>query len=264
MTVEHSGGGDPDRILAMLWRRTKPADAGSKPALGRRPKLTLDAVVAAAVTLADAEGLPAMSMSRVATALGVGTMTLYTYVPSKAELVDLMVDEVLVERALPGPGEPRPRGWRAQMEAFAELTRTMYRRHPWLRHISMIRPPVGPGMLAEREYVLSTLAGIGLTPQQMDAAALAVTAFVGATVRAEVESEQLERTTGQSNDAWWQERTGLWEDYFDEDRHPTMTYVWNSGGFDKGTADATAAAHEFGFQRLLDGIQAVVDQNAAG
>jgi AcrR family transcriptional regulator len=260
MKVEHSGRASPERILAMLWRRSRPPGAGGKPALGRKPRLTLDEVVGAAIALADAEGLAAVAMSRVATSLGVGTMTLYTYVRSKAELVDLMVDEVLNERALPAPGEPRPPSWRAQVERFAQQTRTMYRRHPWLRHISTIRPPVGPGMLAEREYVLSTLHGIGLTPQQMVTAALAISAFVDATASLEAESEGIERSTGQSHDAWWQERARLWEDYFDVDRYPTMTFVWKSGGFDKSSAQETAAAHEFGFQRLLDGIQSVIER----
>lgn len=262
MTVEYSGaGGDPDRILRMLWRRTRPeTEAADRPARGRRPKLTLDAVVTAAIALADEEGLPAMSMSRVAAALGVATMTLYTYVPSKAELIDLMVDEAFEERALPAPGEPRPAGWRAQVELYAERTRTMHRRHPWLRRISAVRPPIGPGMLAEREYVLSTLADTGLSGQQIDAAAIAVTTFVHATAGIEVESAHLEHDTQQSHEAWWQERERLWEDYFDVERYPTMTRIWNSGGFDKGIAESTRAAHEFGFDRLLDGVQVSIDQ----
>ena len=77
-----------------------------------------------------------------------------------------------------------------------------------------------------------------------------------ATVRLEVESTELERRSGQSNDSWWQDRIGFWEDYFDVDRHPTMTDMWNRGGYDGGTAEQIAAAHEFGLQRLLDGIEA--------
>ena len=264
MTTEPSGSGGPERILALLWRhaRPSPGDGSDRPARGRRPRLSLDAIIEAAVALADADGLAATSMSRVASSLGVGTMTLYTYVPSKPDLVDLMVDTALAERALPAPGESRPDRWRAQVELYAQRTRTMYHRHPWLRHVSTIRPPVGPGMLAEREYVLSTMRGLGLSPQQLDAAALAVTAFVNATTILEVESAEVERTTGQSNDAWWQDRTALWEKYFDVDRHPTMTQVWHAGGFDKSTAEATSVAYEFGLQRLLDGVQAVADQDA--
>lgn len=280
MTIEYSGGGtDPDRLLRLLWRRSRsdalahaarPGDTATsadtdsagdrtKPPRGRKPRLTLDAVVSGAIALADAEGLSATSMSAVAASLGVATMTLYTYVPSKPDLLDLMVDEALAERALPGPGEPRPPGWRAQIELYAERTRAMYQRHPWLRHISTIRPPIGPGMLAEREYVLSVFLDTALSPHQMDAAALAIATYVDTTCGRTAESAELERLTGQTNDNWWHERTQLWEEYFDTERHPTMTHIWNSGGFDKGTAESMTAAHEFGFQRLLDGIQALID-----
>lgn len=254
--MEYSGSSDPDRLLPLLWRKRRP----TSPQLGRRPRLSVDAVLDAAIALADAEGLQVLSMNRLATALSVGTMTLYTYVPSKGELIDLMVDEVLSERELPGPGEPRPDGWRSQLDLYVELTRAMYRTHPWLRQVSTIRPPIGPGMLAESEYVLSTLADIGLTPTEMDAAAYAITLFVNSAAQLEAESEQLERATHQSNDSWWQDRMTLWEDYFDVERHPTMTQIWNSGGFNKGTAEGAAAGREFGFQRLLDGIEASVNK----
>jgi AcrR family transcriptional regulator len=258
MTIEYSGGGDPDRILPLLWRHSRHVDDDTRPARGRKPRLTVDAVVAAAIALADAEGLPAMSMQRVAASLGVGTMTLYTYVPSKAELIDLMVDEVLGERALPGPGEPRPDGWREQIALYVDRTRAMYRRHPWLGRISAVRPPIGPGMLAEREYVLSVFVGLGLPVERIDEAALAVSTYVTTTASLEVESEQLERATGQSNDAWWAERTQLWEDYFDVERYPTMTAIWNAGGFDRGSREADTGSHDFGLARLLDGIELMI------
>ncbi|MFD2080377.1 regulatory protein, tetR family [Actinopolymorpha cephalotaxi] len=258
MTIEHSGGADPARILPLLWRRTRPGRDAARPALGRRPRLSVDDVVAAAVRLADADGIQAMAMSGVAKALGVGTMTLYTYVPSKTELVDLMVDDVLAGLDLPAPGQDRPDGWRAQLELYAGRVRSMYRSHPWLRHVSTVRPPLGPGMLAEREYVLSTLIDTGLTPPQVDAAATAVSTIVHATAGLETESEQLERTTGQSHDAWWGERMELWDEYFDVERHPSMTRLWHSGGFARNAAEATVGANEFGLRRLLDGIAQLV------
>ncbi len=256
MAGEQGGGPDPLRIHPLLWRRHRVAGGGPGPALGRRPRLSVDEVVSAAIKLADAEGLAATSLSRVAEALGVGTMTLYTYVPSKAELVDLMVDEVLGERGLPGPGDARPELWRDQVGRYVDSTREMYRRHPWLCAVSLLRPPIGPGLLAEEEYVLSTLVSLGLSSRQQVAAAATITGYVSATVRLEVESTELERRTGQSNDSWWQDRITFWEDYFDVQRHPTMTDMWHRGGYDEGTAEQIASAHEFGLQRLLDGIEA--------
>jgi AcrR family transcriptional regulator len=253
--TEFSGRADPDRILPLLWRHAAPSRTAN-PAAGRPARLTVDAVVAAGIAIADAEGLAATSMARVAAALNVGTMTLYTYAPSRAELVDLMVDEVLVRHPLPTPGDPRPAGWRAQVELYDERTRAMYEAHPWLSEVSTIRPPIGPGMLADREYVLSTVAGLGLPPAQVDAAALAIVSLVTSAARNAAEDIHVVRGTGQSTDAWWDRRGRLWEEYFDVERHPTMTRLWNEGAFVHSAADQAARGHAFGLGALLDGIEA--------
>lgn len=86
--TETSGSGDIARTMELLW------DAGRRPSRGPKPTLTLDQIVEAGVRVADAEGLESMSMRRVATELGTGTMSLYRYVPGKAELLDLMLDRV--------------------------------------------------------------------------------------------------------------------------------------------------------------------------
>jgi AcrR family transcriptional regulator len=261
MTVEHSGGGEPDRSLAMLWR-ARQAAAGAEPARGRRPMLTLDKVVTAAMALADSEGLQAMSMHGVAKSLGVGSMTLYTYVPAKAELIDLMVDQALSERALPGPGEQRPDGWRAEIVLYAEETLAVFHRHLWLRQVSTIRPPLGPGMMAGWEYLLCALAGIGLTPRQVTATADAIMAFVNSAASREADDVHVERTTGKSQVAWWQERQSFWEKYFDGERYPTMVELWDAGGFDdEPAADDKGDSELFGLGRMLDGVQALIDQN---
>ncbi|MEV4601058.1 TetR/AcrR family transcriptional regulator [Amycolatopsis sp. NPDC049253] len=242
-----------DRTLALLWReRSTPA---AEPARGRRPTLTVGQIVAAAITVADADGLVATSMHRVAKELGAGTMTLYTYVPGKTELVDLMVDDVLVERGLPGPGQPRTGDWRAQVRFYSERTREAHRRHPWLREMSRVRPALGPGQLAGQEYVLSTVDGLGLAPRETVAAANSITAYVDANAALEAESIHLERSTGQSNDAWWDQRSSFWGKYFDLTAHPAMNRAWLGGGFDQGAGEQAAEAYEFGLDRLLDGIE---------
>jgi hypothetical protein len=137
-----SGGGDPSRILALLWGFDQPARAR-----GPKPGLTVQGIARAAIDLADSEGLDALSMRRVAGCLGVGTMSLYTYVPGKAELVDVMLDAIHRETPI-----EVPRGsWRQQLEATARDQWALARRHPWMLHIATTRPPLGPGIIAKYE-----------------------------------------------------------------------------------------------------------------
>lgn len=249
--TEFSGRSDPARILPLLWRH----DGGGKRATTGRPaRLSVDAVVSAAIGLADAEGLAAASMGRLATALRVGTMTLYTYVKSRSDLLDLMVDQVLLERALPGPGHARPEGWRAQVELFGERTRAVYRAHPWLAQVSRMRPPIGPGTIAESEYVLSVVTQTGLPLERVSTAATVIAGFVTAAAHRDAEAELLRRATGESNDTWWLSRSELWE-WFDQARFPTMTRVWNAGGYQRSPDQEAEESYRYGLSLLLDGIE---------
>ncbi|WP_250001818.1 TetR/AcrR family transcriptional regulator [Actinoplanes sp. M2I2] len=238
------------RILPLLWRRSVPA----RKAVGRPPRLSVDLVVATAIRLADAESLEAASMARVAAELSVATMSLYTYVPSRPELVDLMVDEVFWARDLTGAGDFRERVLR-----YAQRTFAMYRAHPWLAEVSTARPPAGPGLLAEQEYVLAAVATLGLPLHELNRAATAITAWVTSAGRHEAESALLRRTTGLSNDEWWHQRGELWENWFDVTAHPTMTAIWNAGAFDRGADEQAQDAYEYGLGLLLDGIERSVE-----
>lgn len=236
------------RIFPLLWRHSLPA----RKATGRPPRLSVDAVVAAGIRVADAEGLAAASMARLAVELSVATMTLYTYVPSRDDLVDLMVDEVFVQRGLDGP---RPAGWREQIRSYAERTFAMYRAHPWLAQVSQHRPPIGPGMLAEQEYVLAAVAELGLPTARVTTAAGTVSGWILAAARREAESLLLRRASGLSSDEWWLQRGELWEKWFDVEAHPAMTALWNAGGFTRGADEQARDAYEYGLGLLLDGIE---------
>ncbi|MEU8656825.1 TetR/AcrR family transcriptional regulator [Actinoplanes philippinensis] len=226
----------------LLWRRSRPA----KRAAGRPPRLSVDTVLAAAIRIADADGLEAASMARVAADLGVATMTLYTYVPSRADLVALMVDDVLLARELTASGE----GWRERVALFAARTREMYLAHPWLTEVSLVRPPLGPGTMAEREFLIATMSLAGVPAAAVNRAALAVTAYVYAFAREAGEDRRLSRASGQSTESWWQEHGDFWENWFDVEAYPAMTALWNAGGFD----DEGQTAFDYGLALILDGI----------
>src|SRR5262245_7512878 len=104
MPVEYTGRGDPNRTIELLWGTRDRASRGPKPGL------TVDRIVAVALALADQVGLEGLSMRAVAERLGVGTMSLYRYVPGKAELLDVMVDRVCTETEWP---EDDVGGWRS-------------------------------------------------------------------------------------------------------------------------------------------------------
>ena len=105
---------DPIRGLVLLWGRRE------RPTRGPKPALDIERIVRAGVEVADAEGLEALSMRKVAGRLGVGTMSLYRYVPSKQELLDLMFDATLAERAR----QPRSSGWGARSPSVVSNIRS--------------------------------------------------------------------------------------------------------------------------------------------
>jgi AcrR family transcriptional regulator len=143
--------------LDLLWGRR---ERGRR---GPRPGLSADAIVTAAMRLADAEGLEAVSMARVAAALGFTTMSLYRYVTNKDELLALMwnasalgAENLVIEGA----------GWRERLRTWAVIQRDMLDRHPWLTQMPMAAPPVAPNSLHFVERGLATLDGTALTDSE--------------------------------------------------------------------------------------------------
>jgi len=151
-----------------IWLRPERAARGPRPAHSR------EEIAAAAVRVADAEGLAAVSMRRVATELGTGTTSLYRYVDGKDELFDLMVDRAM------GDGEPPvPTGdWRVDLAAVAHAQRAMMLRHPWLVRLPATRPVLGPNTLAWLEATYAAVDVPGLDADEVLAQAATLLTFV--------------------------------------------------------------------------------------
>ena len=228
--------------MELLWRPS------ARPARGPRPRLSREAIVECGIELADRDGIAAASMRAVARALGVGTMSLYRYVPSKDALADLMFDTVLVRqpKAAELPGD-----WRAKLEAVARLDLALYLRHPWVLEVSINRPPLGPGVLDSYESVLRAAADSGLPMRELNAAADALAAYVRGAAQARITQLRTIRESGMSDEEWWSERNDFWERYFDPERYPTITAIYASGGYED-----PPDPFDWGLQRLLDGIEA--------
>jgi AcrR family transcriptional regulator len=241
-----TGGGDPARTLALLWREQPRASRG--PA----PRLDVGAVVDAAVALADEAGLEAVSMRAVAARLGVSAMTLYGYVPGKQELLDLMVDAAyLAMRRRPWR---RRQGWRSRLRAVAEGNRALYEAHPWAAVVSTARPPLGPGVMAKYEHELAALEGVGLSDIEMDAALTFLLGFVQANAATALAPPQ-------NTDAeWWAEAGPLLARVITPEQYPLASRVGAAAGEAQGAAYDPARAYEFGLERVLDGIAALIER----
>ncbi|QKW07070.1 TetR/AcrR family transcriptional regulator C-terminal domain-containing protein [Streptomyces sp. NA04227] len=170
-----SGGAgvDPQR----LWL------ASAEQRQGRRPAYTREAIITAAVAVADAEGLDAVTMRRVAAEVGAGVMSLYSYAPDKETLLELMVDHVSGE--LP-TADAATGDWRADLKTIGRLQRAHMLRHPWLPAALATRRTPGPNTLAFLERALAALRPTGLDGAAKLEIFAQLTAFVAGHVAHEV------------------------------------------------------------------------------
>jgi AcrR family transcriptional regulator len=246
-----AGSGNVARSLELMWQ----GDAQARP--GPRPGLTLGQIVVAAVALADREGLSALSMRRVASELGVGTMSLYRYVPGKGELLDLMLDHV---NGVPdGAPDPRSLSWRRALEEMAWGIWDLYQAHPWLLHVNQSRPVLGPNSLAGFNHVLAGLADLDLDGRDGVALILAVESYVVGTARAFLLRQQAAEESGVSDEEFWAAQG------------PMLTKAMATGDYpevaglpeDAFTISGREAL-EFGLRALLDGLESFLAAKARG
>lgn len=210
-----------------------------------------------AIELADAEGLPALSMRRTATALSTSTMALYRHVPGKAELVRLMTDAVCGEK----PMGPVPDDWRTGLEQAARRLRAVYTRHPWMAMAmaSITRPIVSPNAMRYTEWVLRALQGTGLTPFEMIHTHLSLFAYVqGLAMAAELETQAVQ-DTGMSDGERMARNEPRFEVIAATGNYPLLNslFMQDEFEFDLDTL------FEFGLRRTLDGIAALIDETSA-
>jgi AcrR family transcriptional regulator len=242
--------------LDLLW------GARQRPRRGPRPSLSLEQIVAEAISLADAEGLANLSMQHLAERLGCAKMALYRYVPGKSELVALMVDAALGDPPMPPapttptthngrPPAPGEQPWRTVLRLWATTIDARYRQHPWAIEATAGSRPTGPHEMAWMETALAALAGTGLTgPERLDAVALLnghVRSLVQVTPAGQHDLEtEMARQVGAALAAH-------------PDRYPHVLAAFSES---PSPAERDNAL-DFGIDRILDGLAALIATRSA-
>lgn len=174
----------------LVWSKDRRIPARQAP--------SVDRIVRAALNVADAEGLAAVSMRRIASELSSGTASLYRYVANRDELLDLMIDTAQADAALPELSGD----WTTDLAAVAHQLRTTLLRHPWLGPELSGRPALGPNALRRHDFSLAAVAPLTTDPTLAAKIAGTVVAYVFGAVNQEVAEIQAHRRTGLTEDQW--------------------------------------------------------------
>ncbi|RKT87148.1 DNA-binding transcriptional regulator, AcrR family [Saccharopolyspora antimicrobica] len=222
-------------------RRSEASDGGDS-----APHLTVERIVRAGIDVADAEGLAALSMRRVATDLGASTMALYRHVASKDDLVALMVEAAMADVPLP---DTPPRNWRHGLERAAYRDWELYHRHPWIlsRVLVTTRAHFSPALAADSESAFSSFDELGLEPADAFRYMFMFASYVQGVALTYVSDLEAERQAGQrTTNVPDDERDRL----FEPGAYPRLGPAMRAGA-DPWDLDALFAS---GLAGVLDGI----------
>ncbi len=228
-----------------LWLRPEHGTRGPKPAHTRRD------VAAAGIRIADAEGLDAVSMRRIAAELGTGTTSLYRYVSKKDDILQLMGDEVTGELR----GTVLPGGWRDALRAIARSMRATALRHPWFPALASGRPNHGPNSLWWTELTFSAFDGLDLGTDELLANLGTLSSFVLGHVLSELGDQEAARLSGLSHEQWMEREGEYGPMIASSGQYPRFTRVMVEAETPHA-ADRRDRWFEAGLERVLAGIAA--------
>lgn len=250
---------DPElpRGVALAW------GIAAHPQRGPKRELSIERIVDAAIEIADAEGLGAVSMSRVATSLGFTTMSLYRYVTSKDDLILLMQEAA---STMPVPDDEVERAWRDGVTAWVLAIRDAYRAHPWLVDIPVSGAPITPNSLTIVDWFLREARELPLSDGEKMSTLLLLTSYARATsaqerdIRAAAAASDPAEVSGER-------AFGALVELVTPERFPYLQPLLLAGGYVAEPGSAAVEGDddfEFGLQRILDGIEFHVGQVQAG
>lgn len=252
-----AGQGDPRRSLALLWSNASAEPA--RPTPGPKPGLTLNAIVDQAIAVADVDGIAGLSMRAVADRLGVTAMALYTYVPGKRELVELMYDGVHAElQAEHHSGD----GWRAALTSWANTLLRFYLRHPWVLEVSYARPVLGPNEQRVLEELVGILRETGLPAATLRSVISVLFHVVRGMAQTIAESRSAATANDDSEQQWWSDRAAALDEVVPDfaQRFPLSTWLASEPITDSTpTDDSTPYLERVANHALATGLSILLD-----
>lgn len=248
-----SPGNDKRDRAASLWRREERRRGRGRAGPSR------EEIVAAALEIADSEGFEAVSMRRLAQRLRSGTMTLYTYVTDKGDLVQLMLDQAMSEQVVPGA---LPEDWREALKAIQRQTRAVFLAHPWLVEAMGSRVESGPNTLRHVDQSLGALAAIDVPVRRKLAILGALDDFTIGHAAREIAMGERMKTFERDPDreAWLKAMQSYTEDLIASGDFPNLAVLADADPFaEANPLELGAELFELGLEWMLDGIAASLD-----
>jgi AcrR family transcriptional regulator len=236
--------------LELLWGRRTPARRGTR--------LSVEAIVEAAMRLADAEGLAGVSMAKVAAGLGFTTMSLYRHVSDKDELLALMWNASAADAPTITGAD-----WRERLQSWALAQMDGLQLHPWILDLPIASPPAGPNSFHWVDQAMASLAGTPLRERDKLAVVGVVTTYVLGEARMSKDAAAATGATGANAPL---DFLAVVREFADEQTYPALHRAVASGEFDGEMVEpadwGSNPGFRFGLARLLDGIEVFMSQSA--
>lgn len=235
----------PDTEDVPIWMRPE------RPARGPKPAYSRAQIAEAAIRIADAEGLEAATMRRIAAEIGAGAMSLYRYVPSRDDLTMLMADRLMGEIDVEG----LPSGdWRADLTRYADGLRAMWLRHPWIVTVNRSLPSFGPNQLRLIERVMGALDAHVSIDENLGLMAI-LNGYVEGAARDEVGWAEEVRRSGLSEPEWLARTYPYVQELLKSGEYPIFTKITMEARHPHLSRDDH---FRYGLERVLDCIAAAL------
>jgi AcrR family transcriptional regulator len=233
------------RGIALAW------GVAANPQRGPKREMSVERIVDAAVELADADGIGAVSMAAVASALGFTPMSLYRYVSAKDDLLLLMQEQAT---GLPPESIRELDGWRERLLGLYAEQVLLYQRHPWMLSVPITGSPITPNSSAWLDASLEALEGTPLSSEERVAVALAVTGHARWCGIVQAGYTEQARGSGLTSDQVAVRESELYDRVITAEEFPALRRA-----IDDGVFLSPADPFRFGMERVLDGVAAYMD-----